>query len=62
MDMSEREIELVLRPGVRLGGNLAVPHGLAAPFSSLTAAAAAASAGAIASLPKRCSRGGLPRC
>ena len=27
MDMSEREIELVLRPGVRLGGNLAVPHG-----------------------------------
>jgi len=27
MDMSERKIELVLRPGVRLGGNLAVPHG-----------------------------------
>ncbi len=27
MDVSEREIGLVLRPGVRLGGNLAIPHG-----------------------------------
>jgi putative phosphoribosyl transferase len=27
VDMKEREIELVLRPGVRLGGNLAVPQG-----------------------------------
>jgi len=27
VDVSEREIGLVLRPGVRLGGNLAIPHG-----------------------------------
>jgi putative phosphoribosyl transferase len=27
VNVSEREIGLVLRPGVRLGGNLAIPHG-----------------------------------
>jgi len=27
MDLSEREIELTLRPGIRLGGSLAVPDG-----------------------------------